>query len=153
MLASYTVTARPPGFVAPTWHPNRSGLLPISASMRIGRSLSDFIDLHSASSQRMFNIVRDANHPRMPYLRLDMRLDLCNNAVDRATRPLAIGRRNWTLAESDSGGDWASVMYTVIETAKLNGLDPEAYLRYVIAVIAHHPAKPIAELLPWNFTH
>ena len=59
-------------------------------------------------------------------------------------------RKNWTFAGSDSGGESAATMYTIIETAKLNGLDPEAYLRHVIARIADHPAKRIGELLPWN---
>jgi transposase len=80
----------------------------------------------------------------------DGRLDICNNAAERAIRPLALGRKNWTFAGSDSGGERAAVMYTIIETAKLNGLDPEAYLRTLIARIADHPAKRIAELLPWN---
>lgn len=80
----------------------------------------------------------------------DGRLDICNNAAERAIRPLALGRRNWTFAGSDSGGERAATVYTLIETAKLNGLDPEAYLRHLIARIADHPAKRIAELLPWN---
>jgi transposase len=82
----------------------------------------------------------------------DGRLDICNNAAERAIRPLAIGRRNWTFAGSDSGGDRAATIYTIIETAKLNGLDPEAYLRTLITRIANHPAKRIEELLPWNIT-
>jgi transposase len=80
----------------------------------------------------------------------DGRLDICNNAAERAIRPLALGRKNWTFAGSDSGGERAAVMYTLIETAKLNGLNPEAYLRLIIDRIADHPAKRIAELLPWN---
>ena len=80
----------------------------------------------------------------------DGRLDICNNAAERAIRPLALGRKNWMFAGSDSGGDRAATMYTIIETAKLNGLDPEAYLRSLIARIADHPAKRIDELLPWN---
>jgi hypothetical protein len=63
---------------------------------------------------------------------------------------LALGRRNWTFAGSDSGGDRAATIYTIIETAKLNGLNPEAYLRSLIVRIADHPAKRIDELLPWN---
>jgi len=82
----------------------------------------------------------------------DGRLDICNNAAERAIRPLAIGRRNWTFAGSDSGGNRAATIYTIIETAKLNGLDPEAYLRILITRIAAHPAKRIDELLPWNIT-
>jgi transposase len=81
----------------------------------------------------------------------DGRLDICNNAAERAIRPLALGRKNWMFAGADTGGERAAVMYTIIETAKLNGLDPEAYLRALIARIADHPAKRIAELLPWNF--
>ena len=80
----------------------------------------------------------------------DGRLDICNNAAERAIRPLAIGRKNWTFAGSDSGGERAATIYTIIETAKLNGLDPEAYLRHLITRIADHPAKRIDELLPWN---
>jgi transposase len=80
----------------------------------------------------------------------DGRLDICNNAAERAIRPLTLGRKNWLFAGSDSGGVRAATMYTIIETAKLNGLDPEAYLRAVIARIADHPMKRIDELLPWN---
>lgn len=80
----------------------------------------------------------------------DGRLDICNNAAERAIRPLALGRKNWLFAGSDSGGERAATMYTLIETAKLNGLDPEAYLRAVIDRIADHPIKRIDGLLPWN---
>lgn len=80
----------------------------------------------------------------------DGRLDICNNAAERAIRPLALGRKNWLFAGSDTGGERAAVMYTLIETAKLNGIDPEAYLRDIITRIADHPMKKIAELLPWN---
>ncbi|NBX37723.1 MAG: IS66 family transposase [Planctomycetes bacterium] len=80
----------------------------------------------------------------------DGRLEMSNNAAERAIRPLAVGRKNWVFAGSDTGGDRAAVMYTLVETAKLSGIDPEAYLRHVIARIADHPAKRIAELLPWN---
>jgi transposase len=80
----------------------------------------------------------------------DGRLDICNNAAERAIRPLAIGRKNWLFAGSDTGGERAAVIYTLIETAKLNGINPEAYLRTIIARIADHPAKRIDALLPWN---
>jgi hypothetical protein len=80
----------------------------------------------------------------------DGRLDISNNAAERAIRPLAIGRKNWMFSGSDSGGDRAATLYTIIETAKLNGLDPEAYLRSLITRIDDHPAKRIDELLPWN---
>jgi transposase len=80
----------------------------------------------------------------------DGRLDICNNAAERAIRPLALGRKNWTFAGSDSGGERAAAIYTIIETAKLNTIDPEAYLRALITRIADHPAKRIDEFLPWN---
>ena len=77
---------------------------------------------------------------------------MTNNAAERAIRPIALGRRNWTFAGSDDGGRRAAIMYTLIETAKLNAIDPEAYLRAVIARIAQHPIRKIHELLPWNLT-
>jgi hypothetical protein len=80
----------------------------------------------------------------------DGRLDMTNNAAERAIRPVAIGRKNWTFAGSDDGGRRAAVMYTLIESAKLNAIDPEAYLRAVIARIAQYPMRKIHELLPWN---
>ena len=78
----------------------------------------------------------------------DGRLEMENNAAERAIRPLALGRRNWTFAGSDSGGERAAVMYTIIESAKMNDLDPEAYL---IARVADHPINRIDELLPWSW--
>jgi hypothetical protein len=60
-------------------------------------------------------------------------------------------RKNWLFAGADSGGDRAAVMYTLIQTARLNGLDPEAYLRDVIGRIADHPINRIEELLPWRW--
>lgn len=80
----------------------------------------------------------------------DGRACIDNSAAERAIRPLALGRRNWTFAGSDAGGERAAAMYSLIETAKLNGIDPEAYLRCVIERIADHPVNRVAELLPWN---
>jgi len=80
----------------------------------------------------------------------DGHLEISNNAAERAIRPLALGRKNYMFAGSDAGGERAAAAYTLIETAKLNGLDPEAYLRDILARIADHPINRIAELLPWN---
>ncbi len=80
----------------------------------------------------------------------DGRLDMTNNAAERAIRPLTLGRKDWIFAGADAGGDRAAAIYTLVETAKLNGLDPEAYLRDVIGRIADHPINRIADLLPWN---
>jgi transposase len=80
----------------------------------------------------------------------DGRLDICNNAAERAIRPLALGRKNWLFAGADIGGESAASMYTLIETAKLNDINPEAYLRAVIIRIADHQTKSIDKLMPWN---
>jgi hypothetical protein len=63
---------------------------------------------------------------------------------------IAIGRRNYLFAGSDAGARRAAILYSLIGTARINGLDPEAYLRYVLARIGEHPIKRIEELLPWN---
>ena len=80
----------------------------------------------------------------------DGRLELDNNAAERALRGVAVGRKNWMFAGSDAGGARAAAIYSLVGTAKLNGLDPEAYLSDVIARIADHPARRISDLLPWN---
>ena len=81
----------------------------------------------------------------------DGRICLSNNAAERAVRGIAVGRKNWTFCGSDSGGHRAAAIYTLIETCKLNDVDPRAWLADVLACIADHPAKRIAELLPWNW--
>jgi transposase len=80
----------------------------------------------------------------------DGRLEVDNNAAERALRAVALGRKNWLFAGSDDGGERAAAMYTLIGTAKLNDIDPQAYLRYVLGRIADHPINSIEELLPWN---
>jgi transposase len=80
----------------------------------------------------------------------DGRACLDNNAAERAMRPMTLGRKNWLFAGSDAGGERAAAIYTLTETAKLNMLDPEDYLRRVLERIAEHPVKRVHELLPWN---
>ncbi len=81
----------------------------------------------------------------------DARVCMTNNAAERAIRPLAVGRRNWTFAGSDAGGRRAAAMYTLIETCKLNDVDPRAWLADVLARLPEQPASRIYELLPWNW--
>jgi len=82
----------------------------------------------------------------------DGALEIDNNAAERAIRAVALGRKNYLFAGSDSGGERAAAIYSLVGSAKLNDLDPEAYLREVLERIADHPINRIAELLPWNIT-
>ena len=82
----------------------------------------------------------------------DGRACIDNSAAERAMRPIAVGRRNWTFAGSNAGGERAAAIYSLVETAKLHGLDPEAYLRHVLERIADHSVNRVPDLLPWNTT-
>jgi hypothetical protein len=80
----------------------------------------------------------------------DGRVCIDNNAAERSMRPMTLGRKNWLFAGSNSGGERAAAIYTLTESAKLNGLDAEDYLRKVLERIADHPVRRVHELLPWN---
>src|ERR1700676_5484266 len=81
----------------------------------------------------------------------DGRICLSNNAAERALRGIALGRKSWLFAGSDRGGQRAAAMYSIIVTAKMNDVDPQAWLADVLSRIAEHPANRIDELLPWNW--
>ena len=81
----------------------------------------------------------------------DGRICLSNNAAERALRGIALGRKSWLFAGSDRGGQRAAAMYSIIVTAKMNDVDPQAWLADVLARIAGHPAHRLDELLPWNW--
>lgn len=80
----------------------------------------------------------------------DGRLEIDNNSAERSVRGAAVGKKNYLFFGSDTGGERAAIIYSLVETCKLNGIDPQRYLEYVIARIADHPINRIAELLPWN---
>ena len=81
----------------------------------------------------------------------DGRLCMTNNAAERELRAVAAGRRNWTIAGSDEGGRRAAALYTLIATARLNDVDPQAWLADILARMLDYPAKRIRDLLPWNW--
>jgi len=83
----------------------------------------------------------------------DGRICLSNNAAERALRGIALGRRAWLFAGSDRGGERAAAMYTLIATAKLNGVDPRLWLADVLRRTADHPVSQLHELLPWHWKH
>jgi transposase len=77
-------------------------------------------------------------------------LEIDNNPAERALRVVALGHKNYLFAGSDVGGERAASIYSLIGSAKLNGINPEAYLREVLTRIADHPVNRITDLLPWN---
>jgi transposase len=82
----------------------------------------------------------------------DGQVCLTNNAAERALRGIALGRKAWLFAGSDRGGQRAAAMYSLIVTAKMNDIDPQAWLADVLARVAGHPARDIDDLLPWKWT-
>ena len=77
-------------------------------------------------------------------------IEIDNNAAERALRTVAVGRKNYLFLGSDAGGERAATMYSLLGTVKLNGINPEKYLRHVFSVIADYPVNKVSELLPWN---
>ena len=78
-------------------------------------------------------------------------MDLDNNTAERAVRPVTLGRKNYLFMGSEAGGEAAAIAYTLIETCKMNNVNPEAWLAWVLERIQDHPVKRINELLPWTY--
>lgn len=104
---------------------------------------------HAESAKAMDYMLK--RWPAFTRFLADGRICLTNNAAERALRGIALGRRAWLFAGSDRGGERAAAMYTLIATAKLNGIDPQAWLADILGRINDHPAARLAELLPWNW--
>jgi transposase len=126
-----------------------------SAARPLIEALASFLDASLATISGRSELAGAIRYGRSRWTALtryldDGRLEISNNAAERSIRPLALGRKNYLFAGSDIGGVRAAAAYTLIETAKLNGVDPEAYLRDILSRIADHPINRIAELLPWN---
>lgn len=94
--------------------------------------------------------IKSAHWPALTYYCEDGRAEIDNLTVERQIRPVALGRSNFLFAGSDTGGERAAVAYSLIGSARLNGVDPEGYLRHVLERIAEHPINRVSELLPWN---
>jgi len=83
----------------------------------------------------------------------DGRLEIDNNIAENGMRSIALGRKNYLFAGSDTGGHRAAAIYTIVQTAKLNGVNPEAYLKDMLARIAEgHPINQIDQLMPWQMS-
>ncbi|EIE5010494.1 transposase domain-containing protein [Salmonella enterica] len=76
--------------------------------------------------------------------------EIDNNVAERGFRSVCLGKKNWLFSGIDRGGDRGALMYSLIETCKINGINPEAYLRYVLSMLPEWPANRVKELLPWN---
>ena len=107
---------------------------------------------NSALARAIRCTLKPEHWPSLIYYSTDGRADIDNNTAGRSLRDVALGRRSYLFSGSDAGGKRAAAMYSLIGCCKLNGIDPEAYLRHVFERIADHPINRINELLPWNVT-
>jgi transposase len=118
--------------------------------------LHDWLDAQLAKLSRNHDLAKAINYmlrrwPAFTRFLDDGRVCLSNNAAERALRCVPLGRKAWLFCGSDRGGDRAAVLYTLIQSAKLNDVDPQAWLADVLARIADHPAQHLDTLLPWNW--
>ena len=136
--------------------PEQRWLLRQSLARPVMDGLAAFLDASLTQISGRSELAKAIRYARSRWTALtryldDGTLEISNNAAERAIRPLALGRKNYLFAGSDAGGRRAAAMYSLIESAKLSGLNPQHYLADVLARIADHSARRIAELLPWNW--
>jgi transposase len=127
-------------------HESRSVVADLEAWMRAERAR---LSRHAETAQAIHYML--TRWPAFTRFLDDGRICLSNNAAERALRGIALGRRAWLFAGSDRGGERAAAVYTLIATAKLNDINPQAWLADVLARIADHPASRLHELLPWHW--
>ena len=128
-----------------------------SLSRPLVDELHVYMSAQVAKLSRGHDLVKAINYllKRWPAFTLfldDGRVCMSNNAAERGLRGIALGRKSWLFCGSDRGGHRAAAMYSLIVTAKMNGVDPQAWLTDVLSRIAAHPGHRLAELLPWNWT-
>jgi transposase len=123
---------------------------PIPLAVRVSKESQDRV-LLSTKSETAGAIRYALSHWRALNRYVDDGLlEIDNSAAERALRAVALGRKNYLFCGSNSGGERAAAIYSLVGSAKLNGLDPERYLRQALTRIAEHPVNRIDELLPWN---
>lgn len=147
--ALYAIEAEIRGQLPPrrqTVRAARAGPLLADCQAWLARTLATLSQKSALAEAIRYALVR---WPALTRYAKDGRIEIDNNAAERALRPVALGRKNFLFAGSDAGGERAAAIYSLIGTAQLNGLDPEAYLRHVLERIADHPVNRIDELLPW----
>ncbi len=128
----------------------RQGLLPLLATLR---SSLDTALIRISGHRSLAQVTRYATSrwETLNRFTTDGRLEMMNNAAERAIKPLALGRRNYLIIGSDSGGEHWAVIASLIETCKLNGTNPHAYLTEALeCLVAGHPQSRIDELMPWS---
>jgi transposase len=106
----------------------------------------------SALAKAIRYAIKPTHWPALTHYCSDGQVEIDNNAAERSLRTVTLGRKSYLFAGSDAGGERAAAMYSLIGSCKLNGIDPQSYLRYIFGCIADHPINRINELLPWNVT-
>ena len=135
-----------PGYHAVTSRPKPAGRARLVTRMAATDCLARVQEIGARQGNRLCAHALECVHPlsrRWPN-------EIDNSAAERALRAVALGRKNYLFCGSDAGGERAAAMYSLIGTTKLNGLDPQAYLRHVLERIAEHRSQLVDELLPWN---
>jgi len=132
------------------WYKVRSAPL-IEELERWLRTERGLLSKHAKVSKAIDYLLSPRHWPSFTRFLTDGRVCLSNNSAERSLRGVALGRKSWLFAGSERGGQRAAFMYSLIGTAKLNDIDPQAWLADIIARISDLPVSRLPELLPWNW--